>query len=108
MKTIIFTALIFGLLSFTSIRAPAEAAGTTLCPSFNAAMVDAAALASLLFESEVTDANDDKEGSVILCEIETKFGFFQVEVNVAPGIAVVSGSGEPSTGDVTVLQAYPE
>ena len=48
MKTMMVKALAIGLLSHALISGTANAGGPTACPAFNAAMLDAAAMAAVL------------------------------------------------------------
>ena len=102
-KTSIFKALALGLLSLALPIGSAQAAGPANCPAFNAAMVDAAALAAFSPSSPLdppgVTAVDNPMTARIVCIFDTEFGFFEVNVSEG-GVAFVRGlSIPPGTSD---------
>lgn len=110
MKTIIFKALAIGLLLQALVSGPAVAAGPTLCPAFNSAMVDAAAMASQLRFPEPPVNLSFGPGSLsIRCTFNTAFGGFNVSVGNFGNEAVVSGSNSNQPiRDTTLLSSVVE
>ncbi len=108
-KTSIFKALALGLLSLALPIGSAQAAGPANCPAFNAAMVDAAALAARLppLPPPLFGIQDDPQLPRIQCLFNTQNGGFGVEVNVIPDRA--SAFGENVTGaDVTTVSSVSD
>ncbi len=106
MNTLIFKALALGLLSLALISGPAVAAGPANCPAFNAAMVDAAAMASDLVNVDPPEIlSDNPAGPSISCRFFTDLGFFDVAVGVEVGVVAVTGFSEIGGGFTTRLHS---
>lgn len=91
MKTTIFKALAFGLLSFAWISG---AAAATNCPAWNAGMVDAAYMAiDLSGPLDSVEAEDDPSTGNIRCFITTdEFNTLEIDVGVGEeGTALLEG-----------------
>ena len=106
--TLKYGALALALLPQVLISGSAVAAGPGRCPVFNAAMVDAAALVSVLYLVDPpASISDDPSIPALICRFDTMNGDFHVNVNLSPSPAeaFVEASNSLNTDHETIVFA---